>query len=51
MTAFAEVSEFRALGRESYAMCRALTSALVGQCLEFNTMSFDEAAGPLRASG
>ena len=23
-------------------MCRALTSALVGQCLEFNTMNFEE---------
>lgn len=40
--AFAEVSEFRALGRCSYPMCRALTAALLGQSLEFNTMSFDE---------
>jgi hypothetical protein len=41
LKAFAEVGEFRALGRESYPMCRALTSALVGKCLEPNTMSFD----------
>ena len=42
LTAFAEIEEFRALGRESYPMCRALTSALVGKCLEPNTMDFDE---------
>ena len=39
---FAKVREFRALGSQSYPMCRALTSALVGQCLEPNTMSFEE---------
>jgi len=32
VTAFAEVTEFRALGEKSYPMCRALTSALVGKC-------------------
>ena len=36
------MKEFRALGGKSYPMCRALTSALLGQCLEANTMSFDE---------
>ena len=40
--AFAEIEEFRALGRESVAMCRALTLALVGQCLEPDILSFDE---------
>jgi hypothetical protein len=40
--AFAEVTEFKALGNQSYPMCRALTSALVGKCLEPNTMSFEE---------
>jgi hypothetical protein len=39
---FAKVTEFRALGSASYPMCRALTSALVGKCLEPNTMSFEE---------
>ena len=42
LRAFAQVREFHALGRESYPMCRALTGALVGKRLEFNTMSFDE---------
>jgi hypothetical protein len=42
LTAFAEVREFRALGRQSYPMCRALTAALVGRSLEFNTMGFEE---------
>jgi len=42
LRAFAQVHEFRALGRVSHPMCRALTSALVGQCLEANTMTFDE---------
>jgi hypothetical protein len=42
VTAFSEVREFRALGGKSYPMCRALTSALVGKCLEANTMSFEE---------
>jgi hypothetical protein len=40
--AFAEIKEFKALGRQSHPMCRALTSALVGECLEAVTMSFDE---------
>jgi hypothetical protein len=39
---FAMVKEFRALGGESYPMCRALTSALVGRCREPNTMTFEE---------
>ena len=42
LKAFAEVEEFRALGSQSYPMCRALTAALVGKCLEPNTMSFEE---------
>jgi hypothetical protein len=42
LRAFAQVREFRTLGRDSYPMCRALTGALVGKRLEFNTMSFDE---------
>ncbi|WP_338821545.1 hypothetical protein WDM22_24405 [Bradyrhizobium septentrionale] len=39
---FAKVSEFKALGSQSYPMCRALTKALVGKTLEPNTMTFDE---------
>jgi hypothetical protein len=42
LVAFSRVKEFRGLGSESYPMCRALTSALVGECLEPNTMSFEE---------
>jgi hypothetical protein len=42
LTAFAEVREFRKLGGRSYPMCRALTKALLGRCLEPNTMSFEE---------
>jgi hypothetical protein len=42
LTAFAQVTEFRALGGQSFPMCRALTSALLGKCLEPNTMSFKE---------
>jgi hypothetical protein len=42
LKALATVKEFRALGSESYPMCRALTSALVGRCLEPNTMTFEE---------
>jgi hypothetical protein len=42
LRAFAGVKQFRALGDVSYPMCRALTKALVGTCLEFNTMSFEE---------
>jgi hypothetical protein len=42
LTAFAQVRQFRALGSQSYPMARALTSALVGRCLEPNTMSFEE---------
>jgi hypothetical protein len=42
LTAFAEVREFRALGSQSHPMARALTSALLGKCLEPNTMSFEE---------
>jgi hypothetical protein len=34
LTAFAQVVEFRALGAQSYPMARALTSALLGRCLE-----------------
>lgn len=39
---FAKVDCFFALGRVSCPMCRLLTSALLGKCLEPNTMSFDE---------
>lgn len=42
LRAFSEVREFRALGSKSYPMCRALTSALLGKCLEPNTMSFED---------
>jgi hypothetical protein len=42
LEAFATVDEFHALGKQSYPMCRALTAALVGRCLEPNTMSFEE---------
>ncbi|MEY9457989.1 hypothetical protein [Bradyrhizobium ottawaense] len=42
LRAFAEVQEFRALGSQSYPMCRALTKAIVGQSLEPNTMTFEE---------
>jgi hypothetical protein len=41
LRAFAEVRQFRALGSDSYPMCRALTTALVGQCLEPNTETFE----------
>jgi len=41
-TALAQVAEFRALGSQSYPMARALTSALLGKCLEPNTMSFED---------
>jgi hypothetical protein len=51
LTAFAVVRQFRALGSKSYPMCRALTSALVGQCLEPNTMSFEELLVHYRPSG
>lgn len=42
LEAFATIDEFRALGAQSFPMCRALTAALVGRCLEPNTMSFEE---------
>jgi hypothetical protein len=42
LKAFAQIPEFTALGGQSYPMCRALTSALIGQCLEANTMPFEE---------
>jgi hypothetical protein len=45
LVAFAEVKEFRALGGQSFPMCRALTAALVGKSLEPNTMSFEELLG------
>jgi hypothetical protein len=34
LRAFAEIDEFKALGTNSYPMCRALNSALFGRCLE-----------------
>jgi hypothetical protein len=45
---FAEVDEFRALGSNSYPMCRALTKALTGRSLEPNDMSFEELLGTYR---
>jgi hypothetical protein len=42
LTAFASIRQFRALGSVSYPMARALTAALLGQCLEPNTMTFEE---------
>ena len=42
LRAFAQVAEFKALGRVSFPMCRALTKALIGRSLEPNTMSFEE---------
>lgn len=39
---FGKVRQFRNLGSQSYPMCRALTKALVGRCLEPNTMTFEE---------
>jgi hypothetical protein len=39
---FAQVPEFRALGGQSFPMCRALTKALVGRSLEPNTMNFED---------
>jgi hypothetical protein len=51
LRAFAEVKQFRALGEQSYPMCRALTQAMVGQCLEPNTMEFEELLATHRPSG
>jgi hypothetical protein len=39
---FSKVKQFRALGSQSYPMARALTSALLGKCLEPNTMNFED---------
>jgi hypothetical protein len=39
---FSKVEEFRALGSNSYPMCRALTKALLGQSLEPINMTFEE---------
>ena len=39
---FAKVDCFYALGRVSIPMCRAITQAMLNQCLEPNTMTFDE---------
>jgi hypothetical protein len=51
LRAFAEVKQFRALGEQSYPMCRALTQALIGQCLEPNTMEFEELLVAYRKPG
>lgn len=51
LRAFAGINEFRALGGRSYPMCRALTSALVGKCMDPIGMSFEELLdkhGPVR---
>lgn len=42
LKAFSQVRQFRALGGQSFPMCRALTKALLGRSLEFNTMSFED---------
>lgn len=42
LKAFSQVRQFRALGGQSFPMCRALTKALVGRSLEFNSMSFED---------
>lgn len=42
LKAFSQVRQFRALGGQSFPMCRALTKALIGRSMEFNTMSFEE---------
>ena len=42
LTEFSKVSQFRKLGSESIPMCRALTSALLGKCLDPVTMTFEE---------
>jgi hypothetical protein len=39
---FIKITEFKALGKESMPMCRALTMAVLGRSLEPNTMSFEE---------
>jgi hypothetical protein len=39
---FAKVDAFRALGGDSFPMCRALTTAILGETYEANTMSFEE---------
>jgi hypothetical protein len=39
---FSKVDCFRALGSQSAPMCRAITSAVLGQCLEPATLSFEE---------
>ena len=38
----AKVRQFKHLGEESWPMCRALTMALLGRCLEPNTMGFED---------
>jgi hypothetical protein len=45
LRAFAEVSEFRALATTSYPMCRALTKALTGTCLELDCLHHPEGNG------
>lgn len=42
LKAFSQVRQFRELGGRSFPMCRALTKALLGRSLEFNTMSFED---------
>jgi hypothetical protein len=42
LRAFAEVSQFRALGDQSVPMCRALTKALIGESLERFSLSGEE---------
>jgi hypothetical protein len=39
---FVKVDCFHDLGKKSFPMCRALTAALTGKCLEPTTMTFEE---------
>jgi hypothetical protein len=39
---FNQVPQFHKLGNDSHPMCRALTKALTGECLEQVTMTFEE---------
>jgi hypothetical protein len=42
LTEFVEVRQFRALGKQSYPMCRAITKALLGKSYEANTIDFED---------
>ena len=42
LKAFSQVRQFRALGGQSFPMCRAFTKALLGRSFEPNTMGFED---------